>query len=207
MLDFLLNLVGNLGHWSYLVIFLVVALECQVGLGLLIPGESMVMVGGFLAERGMFDLPGIVIVISLAAILGDSIGYELGWRFGGEWLLRYAGRFGLHQVHLDRVDGFFAKHGRKAVFTSHFLSLFRPLMPFVAGSRRMSYMKFLSFNAMGCVVWASVFVVLGYLGAKSWQMVAPLVGNSGEILGGMLLLVFMIGWLWNRLGRHEPEAY
>jgi membrane protein DedA with SNARE-associated domain len=206
MLDFLLDWVGNLGYWSYLVIFLVVALECQAGLGLVMPGESMVMVGSFLAERGMINLPVIVIVISLAAILGDSIGYELGLRFGKEWLVRYVGRFGLHQKHLDRVDKFFVKHGGKAVFSSHFLSLLRSLMPFVAGSRRMSYLKFLSFNAMGCVVWASMFVALGYLGGKSWRMVALLVGNSGEFLFGMLLLVIMISWFWNWLDRYETDA-
>jgi len=157
MLDFLLNLVGDLGHWSYLVIFLVVVLECQAGLGLVMPGESMVMVGGFLAERGMFDLPVIVIVISLAAIIGDSIGYKLGLRFGTEWLLRYAGRFGLHQEHLARVDGFFAKHGGKAVFSSHFLSLLRSLMPFVAGSHRMSYMKFVGIT--GTIIISTVLKI------------------------------------------------
>ena len=85
MVDQLVNFVGHLGHWGYLVIFLVVALECQAILGLVMPGESLVLVGGFFAEQGVFDLAGLILVISLAAILGDSIGYELG---------RYLGRGG-----------------------------------------------------------------------------------------------------------------
>jgi undecaprenyl-diphosphatase len=161
MLDHLMNFVGHLGHWGYLVIIIVVALECQPLLGLVMPGESLVLVGGFFAEQGLFHVGLLIFVISIAAILGDSIGYELGRHLGQRWLLKHAGRFGLHQEHLDRVDGFFARHGGKAVSGSHFLHLLRALMPFVAGARRMRYLKFLLFNAAGCIVWATVFVLLG----------------------------------------------
>ena len=201
MLDFLVNFVGNLGHWGYLVIFLVVALECQAVLGLAMPGESLVLVGGFFAEQGTFDLAVLVTVISLAAIIGDSLGYELGRHLGRAWLLKFGGRFGLRQEHLDRVDKFFLHHGGKAVFSSHFLHLFRSLMPFAAGSRRVPYLKFLTFNAMGCIVWASLFAVLGYLAGKSWRIAAQWVGRAGEIVGVVLLFVLVFGWLWRRLSR------
>lgn len=139
MLDHLINFVGHLGHWGYLAIFIVVALECQAALGLIMPGESLVLVGGFFAEQGVFDLGVLIFVVSIAAILGDSIGYELGRHLGRGWLLKHGRRFGLRQEHMDRVDGFFVRHGGKAVFGSHFLHLLRALMPFVAGSRRMRY--------------------------------------------------------------------
>jgi len=88
MLDYLISFVGRLGHWGYLVIFLIVALECQPLLGLVMPGESLVLVGGFFAGQGLLD-PGVLIfVISIAAILGDSISYELGRYLGRGWLLK-----------------------------------------------------------------------------------------------------------------------
>ncbi|MBE0617216.1 MAG: DedA family protein [Proteobacteria bacterium] len=206
MLDHLIILAGNLGHWGYLVIFIVVALECQALLGLVMPGESLVLVSGFFAERGLLD-PGVLIgVVSLAAVLGDSIGYQLGRHLGRGWLLNHGGRFGLRQEHLDRVDGFFVRHGGKAIFSSHFLHLARALMPFVAGARRMSYLKFLPFNSAGCVVWATVFVLLGYFAGESWRVAAQWVGGAGEMVGGAVLLTIAAGWLWRRLVRTRPMS-
>ena len=115
MLDYLINVVSHLGHWGYLVIFIVVVLECQALLGLVMPGESLVLLGGFFAEQGLLNLGDLIFVISTAAILGDSIGYELGRHLGSGWLLKHGVRFGLRQAHLDRVDGIFVCHGGKSL--------------------------------------------------------------------------------------------
>ena len=206
MLDPLIKFAESLGPWGYLVIFLVVALECQALLGLFMPGESLVLMGGFLAGQGVFDPPVLICVVSGAAILGDSIGYELGRRLGRGWLLQHGRRFGLRQEHLDRVDGFLMRHGGKAVFGSHFLHLLRALMPFVAGARRMRYPKYLLFNAVGCIVWATVFVLLGYGAGASWRVVAKWIGGASGIVGGAVLLVIALGWLWHWLARHEAAV-
>ncbi len=206
MLDHLINIAGRLGHWGYLVVFLVLALECLPLLGFVMPGESLVLMGGFLAGQGVLDPGVLILVISLAAILGDSISYELGRHLGQEWLLQHGRRFGLRQEHLERVDGFFVRHGGKAVCGGHFLHLLRALMPFVAGARRMRYLKFLLFNAVGCIVWATVFVWLGYFAGASWRVAAKWIGRGSEIAGGALLLVFVLGWLWRWLGRHEDAV-
>ncbi len=206
MLDYLINFVAHLGHWGYLVIFIVVALECQAFLGLVMPGESLVLVGGFFAEQGLLDPWGLILVISMAAIFGDSIGYELGRHLGRGWLLKYEGRFGLRREKLDRVDTFLVRHGGKAVFASHFMHLLRALMPFIAGARRMPYPKFLFFNAVGCMVWATVYVSLGYFAGESWRDVAKWLGDASEIVGGILLFFIALVLLWRWLGRHEAEV-
>jgi len=203
MLDYLISVVGSLGPWGYLLIFLGVALECQAVLGLVFPGESLVLAGGFFAGQGVFDPGSLIIVISSAAILGDSIGYGLGRHLGRNWLVRNGRRFGLRQEHLDRVDGLFARHGGKAVFGSHFLHLLRPLMPFVAGDRRMRYQKFFLFNALGCIAWAGVYVSLGYVAGESWQMAAEWAGFVGRIVLGGLLLASVLVWLWRWRRRQQ----
>lgn len=206
MLDHVMNFVNLAGHWGYLVIFLIVMLECQALLGLFMPGESLVLAGGFLAEQGLFD-PGVLIfVISAAAILGDSIGYELGRHLGRGWLIQHGRRFWFHQEHLDRVDRFLEQHGGKAVFASHFMHLMRAMMPFAAGASRMRYWRFLIFNAGGCIVWAATFITLGYFVGTSWQVAAKWVGRASEIMGGALLLIIALAWLWRWLVRHEADV-
>ncbi len=203
MLDYFINSIDHLGHWGYLVIFIVVVFECQALLGLFMPGESLVLVSGFLAEQGMFEPGLLILVISIAAILGDSIGYELGRHLGQVWLLKHVRHFGMRKESLDRVDGFFAKHGGKAVFASHFMHLLRSLMPFVAGDRRMRYLNFLFFNTMGCIAWASTFVTLGYVASGSWRVAAKWVGVASGIIGGALLVFIALALLWRWLWRHE----
>jgi len=206
MLDRLILFVGQVGPWGYLVIFLIVVLECQALLGLIMPGESLVLVGGFLAGQGLLDPWILLCVISLAAIGGDSIGYELGKHLGPVWLLRHGERFGLRQQHLDHVDRFFARHGGKAVLGSHFLHLLRALMPFIAGARRMPYLRFLVFNAAGCIVWATVFVLLGFVAGESWRAAAKWIGHGSEIVGGVLVLAVALGWLWRWNGARGVRA-
>lgn len=120
-LDHLINLISRLGHWGYLIIFLVAALECSAFLGLVVPGESIVLVSGFFAALGLLDLEDVIVIVAAGAILGDSIGYELGRHLGRSWLLRYGRWVGLRQAHIDRVDAFFERHGGKTIFIGRFI--------------------------------------------------------------------------------------
>lgn len=199
--DYLITSAGHVDSWVYLVIVLVVALECQAGVGLLMPGETLVLATGFLAHQGLLDRGVLLVAISGAAMFGDGIGYALGWNLGRGWLLKQAGRFGLRREHLDRVDGFLLRHGGKAVFGSHFLHLFRPLIPFVAGARRMSYWKFFFCNAAGCIAWASVYLSLGWFAGMGWRVTSTAFDGAGGLVAGVLLLFIALGLLRRRLGR------
>ena len=199
----LICFVDRLGHWGYLVIFAVVAMECQADFGLFMPGESLVMAGGFFARRGLLDYGVLIFVVSAAAILGDTLGYELGRYLGREWLLKQGLRFGFRSEHLERVESFFGRHGGKAVFASHFLHLMRSVMPFVAGSSRMAYPRFLIFNATGGIIWSVTFVLIGYFAGAGWQEAARWMGRVSELVGGALLLVIALVWLRFRLERNK----
>lgn len=205
MLDQLINLVSRLGHWGYLVIFLVAALECSAFLGLVVPGESLVLLGGFFAASGQLDLGDLIIIVAIGAILGDSIGYQLGRRLGRPWLLRYGRRLGLRQAHMDRVDDFFTRHGGKIIFIARFIGFLRALAPFVAGSSRMPYGRFLFYNAAGAILWSTAFVLFGYFVGASWQVAERWIGRASAIVGGALLLVLGLVWFWRWLVRHEAD--
>lgn len=194
MLDFLLHLVERIGPWGYLIIFLVVVFECQPVLGLFFPGESLVLVGGFLASRASLDLGALIVVVALAAIIGDSVGFELGRRMGRGWLLRHGARLGIGEPQVERIENFFARHGGKAAFLAHFMHLLRSLGSFTAGAAGMRYRVFLVFNTIGCIVWSAVFTVLGYLLGESWPLVEKWLGRGGVI--ALLAAAGALGFFW-----------
>jgi len=206
LLDNLIHSISLIGAWNYVVIFVAVALECQALIGLFIPGESLVLAAGFLAGQGVFDPRILIAVIAAASTLGDSIGYGLGLYLGREWLIQHGRRFKLGVEYLERVDRFFARHGGKAAFVSHFTHLMRSLTPFVAGASRMSFRQFFVFNAAGCIVWAVAYVTLGYFAGASWRVVAKWIGHASEIVAVAILFAIGLGWLWRWLLRHEADV-
>jgi membrane protein DedA with SNARE-associated domain/membrane-associated phospholipid phosphatase len=206
VIDQLIEHVGRIGHWSYLVFFLAAALECSAFIGLLVPGETLVLVSGFLASEGVLKLDDLIMAVAAGAIIGDSIGYELGRRLGRPWLLHYGRWAGIHAGHLERADAFFLQHGGKTVFLGRFVGFLRAFAPFVAGSLRMPYRQFLLYNALGGVLWTTSFVCLGYGLGQGWRSAEHWLGRASEIVGGAILLIIAVVQLWRWLARHETEV-
>lgn len=205
VLDWLINVVTRVGHWGYLLLFLAATLESAAFLGLIVPGESLVLVGGFFAARGLLDIGDLIVVVGAGAVLGDSVGYEMVRHLGRSWLLRYGRWVGLRAVHLEHADAFFARHGGKTVFFGRFVGFLRALAPFVAGASGMRYAGFLLYNALGGLIWATSFVLLGYFLGASWQKAERWIGRASAIVGGALLLILALVWLWRWLVRHEAS--
>lgn len=204
MVERLIGFVGRVGHWGYLILFLGAMLECSAFLGIAVPGESLVLLGGFLAHQGTLDVGDLIILVALGAILGDSIGYELGRSLGREWLLRYGRWAGLDHDRLDRVDQFFKRQGGKAIFLGRFVGFLRALVPFIAGATRMPYPSFLLFNALGGIVWSTSFVLLGYFLGASWQVAEKWIGRTTALIGG--LAVIALFFLWRRRSKERATS-
>jgi membrane protein DedA with SNARE-associated domain len=192
MLDRLVNLVSGLGHWGYLVIFLVVSLESAAFLGFFMPGGTIVMLGGFLASQGVLDFGSLIVLVAVAAVVGDSVGYELGRRLGRNWLEAVGSRLGLRDAHWERIDRFFARHGGKTVFLARFSYLFRVMVPFVAGESRLRYLQFLAYNVLGGVCWAIWSVSIGYLAGESWRLVERWLGRASAIAVAVLIVILLL---------------
>lgn len=185
MADRIVDFVSGLGPWAYLAIFIVVSLESAAFLGFVMPGEAIVVFGGFLASRAgqhVLDLRLLIPLVTAAAITGDSIGYELGRWLEKSWFLRYGRFLGLREEHWRQVEDFFAHHGGKTVFFARFSAGFRILVPFFAGAARLPYMRFLKWNIAGGVVWATGSVLLGFLAGDSWRLLHHWIGRGAAIL-------------------------
>jgi undecaprenyl-diphosphatase len=198
VLEQTMDVISRWGHWSYLLLFLGATLESSAFVGLLVPGESLVLASGVLAARGVFAVGDLIVVVALGAILGDSLGYELGRRLGRPWLLRVGWWVGLRAAHLDRSEAVFGRYGGLTVLFGRFVGFLRALAPFLAGAARMPYHRFLLYNMLGGVLWAIACVWLGYGLGASWQVAERWLGRASLLVGGALVLVGGVAWLWQR---------
>lgn len=178
-------------------------LESAAFLGLVIPGESLVLAAGFFAAQGLLHLDALIVIVWFGAVLGDSIGYELGRRMGRPTLEHYGGRFGLNNARIDKADAFFRRHGGKAVLLGRFVGFARALVPFLAGSSRMPYRRFLPYNVLGAALWAPAVVLLGYFLGAGWQTGERWMGRAGAIVVGIVLFILILAWMWRWSVRHE----
>ena len=190
-LDYLTGLIGRIGHWTYLLVFAGALLESAAMIGVLVPGEALVLAAGFFAAQGALDLDALIWVVAVGAAIGDSVGYEIGRRFGRPALLQHGHRFGITEERLRRVDRFFERHGGTSIFLGRFVSFARALVPFLAGASRMPYRRFLPYNVAGAALWAIVIVLLGYFLGTSWHLVEAWIGRATALLAGVVVL----GWL------------
>lgn len=168
LIDFILNSndyvgpwIETYGTWIYGLIFVVVF--CETGLVFLpfLPGDSLIFAVGAFAGIGKLSVWVWFIVLIFAAILGDSVNYEIGKRFGRRILEYKKIRF-VKQENLLKADSFIAKHGSKAIFLARFMPIIRTIVPFVVGIGKLEYKKFLAYNAFGGAIWVSLFLGMGY---------------------------------------------
>jgi membrane-associated protein len=168
VLDFFLHLDRHLGEilarfgiWTYLILFLIIFCETGLVITPFLPGDSLLFAIGALAALGSLDVKILLILLSVAAILGDTVNYWIGkWvgprAFSGE--IRF-----LKREHLDRTHAFFEKHGGKTIILARFIPIVRTFAPFVAGIGAMSYSRFVVYNVVGGLVWVNLFILAGYL--------------------------------------------
>jgi len=186
--------------WIYLVVGLLVFAEDALFVGFLIPGETAAVIGGVTANSGRTDLVAMMAVVVAAAILGDSVGYEVGRRFGGRLLETRPLRRRRERV--DRAREFLARRGGPAVLLGRFVAFLRATMPFLSGSARMRYRRFLAYNAVGGVLWGVGTVLLGFLAGAAYQRVARTFGVVSAVVVALLALAALVV---RRLRRRRAE--
>ena len=134
MIEKLFSTIGLLGHWGYLIIFIAAFLESSAFMGLLVPGESVVVLSGFLASQGYLEIGDLLWVVSFGAVLGDSVGYSLGKAIGRGYFKRHKRLLFLKEKHFQKVDIYFEQHGGKTIFFGRFIGFLRAMAPFAAGT-------------------------------------------------------------------------
>jgi membrane-associated protein len=180
-LSLLLQLVGYPG------VFAIIFAESGIIIGFFLPGGSLLFTAGLLASTGLFNPWILIPLVTIAAILGDNVGYWFGNKVGIKLFTRPDSKL-FHQSHLRAAQHFYEKHGAKAIFLARFVPIIRTFAPIVAGIASMNYRKFIIFNILGALAWATGITTLGYvLGSR-----IPLLGEYLELVILTIIVVTTI---------------
>jgi membrane-associated protein len=154
------QLISQYGTWTHLILFVIVFCETGLVVTPFLPGDSLLFAAGTFAALGALDLWLIVLLLIIAAIIGDTVNYWIGAYIGPR---AFTGdvRF-LRKEYLDRTHAFYERHGGKTIILARFVPIIRTFAPFVAGVGAMSYPKFITYNVVGAVLWVGLFVLGGY---------------------------------------------
>ncbi|HEX2621812.1 MAG TPA: VTT domain-containing protein [Phototrophicaceae bacterium] len=147
---------------GYLGIFAIVFAESGLFIGFFLPGDSLLFTAGFLASQGLLSLPVLMVLCSVAAITGDSVGYTFGRRVGRPLFDREDSMF-FKKKHLIKAEEFYEKHGSKTIILARFMPIVRTFAPIVAGIAQMEYRRFVTFNIVGGLLWACGVTGAGYV--------------------------------------------
>jgi membrane-associated protein len=190
LIDFILHIDQHLqvlcttyGLWVYAILFIIVFCETGLVVTPILPGDSLLFAVGSMAAIGALDVTWVILILTAAAILGDSVNYSIGNYVGPKVFHEDHGRL-LNKEYLLRTHAFYEKHGGKTIIIARFLPIIRTFAPFVAGIGSMTYPRFLFFNVFGGVLWVLLFVLAGY-----WFGNIPVIRSNFSLVIVALVLI------------------
>lgn len=188
-LDGLLNAPG----WIVLsLVGVTVFAEDALFVGFVIPGETAAVLGGVAASRGHVAFAAVLAVVLAAAVIGDSVGYEVGRHLGTRILRWHVLEKRRHRI--DAARDFLARRGGTAVFLGRWTAFFRAVMPALAGTAHMPYRRFFAFNVAGGLTWGVTVVLVGYLAGASYAHIEKLLGRGAALVVAAVAVTVVVVW-------------
>jgi membrane protein DedA with SNARE-associated domain len=188
---------SDIGPWGYVIVFLAAAAESALFLGLVIPGETLLLLAGVLASRGQGEVVLYMGAAVVGAIAGDSIGYELGRHFGRRLRASALGRR-VGEERWERAERYLLEKGGRAIFFGRWIAVVRAIVPALAGQARMPYRRFLAWNVAGAIPIGVLHVGLGYLAGRSYTTVERYLNISHWVLLGVIITAGAIAYWRHR---------
>jgi len=194
---------NTLGAWTYLLVGAFAFAETGAFVGLVVPGETVMLLGGAVAGQGAIDLYILIGIAWFAAWAGDTTSFLIGRRLGRGFVMRHGPRFGLGHERFEGVEDYFSRHGGKTIFIGRFVGLVRALAPFIAGSSGMRYRDFVPYSVLGTGIWSSAHILIGYVFSRSIDEAARYAGRGAFLLGVLIALTVGGVYLYRRLRKAE----
>lgn len=192
------------GFSALALVFLLPFAESAVFVGFIFPGETAAILAGVLAYEGRISLASGIVAVILGAIIGDTVGYEVGRHFGTKLIHGPLARW-IKADHLRRTEDLLTRRGGWAVFLGRFTAALRVLIPGIAGVGRMPYRRFAFFNMTGGAIWGAGFVLIGYAAGASWKTVASTASTVGLIAVAVVVVAAVAVFVVRRR-RRGPET-
>lgn len=207
IIDFILNidqhlqvLAADYGLWIYAILFLIIFCETGLVVTPLLPGDSLLFAAGGLAAIGEMNVHLMVVILVIAAILGDATNFHIGKYFGHRLFANPDSKI-FRRSYLEKTHAFYTKHGGKTIILARFVPIVRTFAPFVAGMSNMNYAQFSRYNIIGALLWVPIFSYLGYFFAN-----IPIVRNNlSLVLIAIILLSVLPGVIEIVRHRRSPK--
>ena len=180
---------NTLGAWTYLLVGVFAFAETGAFVGLVVPGETVMLLGGAVAGQGAIDIYLLIAIAWFSAWAGDTTSFFLGRRLGREFVMRNGPRVGIGHERFEKVEDYFSRHGGKTIFIGRFISLVRAFAPFIAGSSGMRYRAFVPYSILGTGLWASAHILVGYFFSRSIDTAAKYAGRGAFLLATLIVVV------------------
>ncbi len=180
------SIIRSYGSLTYGILFLIVFCETGLVITPILPGDSLLFATGTVAALGSLDLSLIIILLSIAAIAGDTVNYWIGYLVGPKVFSKEKSRL-FNKEYLDRTHHFYQKYGGKTIIIARFIPIIRTFAPFVAGVGRMTYKRFIIYNILGGVGWIVTFVLGGYFFGN-----IPLVKNNFALIILAIIIISIL---------------
>lgn len=206
--DVIASVGSTLGAYTYALVAVMAFVETGAFVGLFVPGETVVIVGGVVAGQGHIDLALLLGLTWLCAFAGDVTGYLLGRRLGRRFLVAHGPRMHITEPRLRRIEALFGRYGPATILIGRFVGLVRAVAPFLAGAAKYPPSRFVALAVVGTGVWSATFVLLGYLFWQSLDEALAIAKRGSLALGGtvalVLALVAVYSYLRDRASRARP---
>ncbi len=197
---------NTLGAWTYLLVAFFAFAETGAFIGLVVPGETTMLLGGAVAGQGAIDIYLLIAIAWFAAWLGDTTSFFLGRRLGREFVMKHGPRVGITNERFEKVEDYFSRHGGKTIFIGRWISLVRAFAPFIAGSSGMQYRGFVPYSVLGTGLWASLHILVGYFFSRSIETAGHYAARGAFALATLIALVVATVYLVRYLKVEENRA-
>lgn len=193
----------TLGAWTYLLVGFFAFAETGAFIGLVVPGETVMLLGGAVAGQGAIDIYLLIAIAWFSAWLGDTTSFFLGRKLGRGFVLDHGPKVGISHERFEKVEDYFGRHGGKTIFIGRFISLVRAFAPFIAGSSGMQYRAFVPYSILGTGLWATAHILVGYFFSRSIETAGKYAAKGAFALATLIVVVVAIVWLYRRLREEE----
>ncbi|HMI81044.1 MAG TPA: VTT domain-containing protein [Solirubrobacterales bacterium] len=197
---------NTLGAWTYLLVGFFAFAETGAFIGLVVPGETTMLLGGAVAGQGAIDVYLLISIAWFAAWLGDTTSFFLGRRLGRGFVLEHGPRVGISHERFEKVEDYFGRHGGKTIFIGRWISLVRAFAPFIAGSSGMQYRAFVPYSVLGTGLWASLHILVGYFFSRSIEEAGHYAARGAFLLATLIALVAGTVYLVRRFRVEENRV-